>query len=162
MAVQPAQRTNWLFGGVYGALLSSGLLVGGYDPTNPTPIDTALWIAITMLTTVVARGFAQHVSTHTADGPSFWRNLGGKIGAGWPLFAGCLPTVVLLLVIGYTHLAESWYTLLFGMLVNMAQLLVWGMAAARTGGYRWVSSVAIGVGHAALGAVIIIVTAFVK
>jgi hypothetical protein len=156
-----SQRANWLFGGVYGTLLCSGLLATAYDQGSAQPFTDALWITMTMATTMVARAYAQHVSTHTADAGAFWRPFGNKILDGWPLFTACLPSVFVLLVSGITHWGENWYTLA-GMGLNVGLLFVWGMTAARTGGYRWLSTVLVGCGHATLGVVIAVISFLVK
>jgi len=155
------RRVNWLFGGVYGTLLASGLLAGSYNPDYPTPLTDAMWIAITMATTVIGRGYAQHVSMHTAETGMFWGHLGRKVTDGWPLFVACLPTVALALVSGTTHWAEGFYTLI-GLGMNVVLLFGWGIAAARTGGHNWRETLGIGCGNATLGAFIMLISAVIK
>ncbi len=156
-----SKRANWLFGGVYGTLLCSGLLATAYDAGSANPLTDALWITLTIAATTVARAYAQHVSTHTANAGAFWRPFGHKIADGWPLFTSCFPIVFLLLAAWLAHWTDNRYTLA-GMGLDVALLFAWGMTAARTGGYRWLGTIGIGAGHAMLGVVISVISFLVK
>ncbi|WP_329398262.1 hypothetical protein [Streptomyces melanogenes] len=63
-------QQNWLFGGVYGAVLSSALLAALHSEGTPfTPYYNAAWILVTAGTAALAHAYAHHMSSQRRGRP---------------------------------------------------------------------------------------------
>ncbi|GAA1713588.1 hypothetical protein GCM10009765_73360 [Fodinicola feengrottensis] len=156
--------SNALYGGVYGTVVTSALLAAlDHQPGTYSPGYDAEWIFITVVIAAVTRGYAKHISTHQAGGPThqLWRDLLDDVLSGVPIVAACLPTLVVLLVAGLSGWAGEAYTTT-ALALNVVLLIGWGLAAARLGGYRWRGAVLISAAHAVLGLLVIFLNILIK
>ncbi|WP_371652349.1 MULTISPECIES: hypothetical protein [unclassified Streptomyces] len=156
-------QQNWLFGGVYGTVLSSALLAALHSEGTPyTPYYNAAWILVTAGTAALAHAYAHHMSSHRQNGGSQrWRRLAVTLADEWPVIIACMPTVLLLVVSGLAGWAESDVTTA-GLLLNTALLFGWGTFAALREGYRRRSAAFIGGADAAIGLLIAGANAVIK
>ncbi|OAR25500.1 hypothetical protein A8W25_07745 [Streptomyces sp. ERV7] len=156
-------QQNWLFGGVYGTVLSSALLAALHSEGTPyTPFYDAAWILVTAGTAALAHAYAHHMSSHRQNGGARrWRRLGVTLADEWPVIIACMPTVLLLVVSGFAGWAERDVTGA-GLLLNTALLFGWGTFAALREGYRKRSAALIGGADAAIGLIIAGANAVIK
>jgi hypothetical protein len=135
-----------------------------------TPWHEAVWVLIGGILTTVVAAYAAHISSHDEGGVrAYLGGLGRNLLAESPRFFAALPTVILLVFAAMLHWHDDHqnpdgsvsvgYTTILGN-VNVALLFIWGVVAARRGGFspRW--TLLIATMNAALG--LIIVTAEFK
>lgn len=160
--VEPMQK-NWLFGGVYGTVLSSALLAALHSEGTPyTPYYNAAWILVTAGTAALAHAYAHHMSCHRQDsGGHRWRRLAVAVSDEWPVIIACMPTVLLLVASGPLGWRESDVTTA-GLALNAALLFGWGTFAALRVGYRRRAATLIGGADAAIGVLIAGANAVIK
>lgn len=104
---RPAARrgADWMFGGVYGTVLASGLLAaldraGG----EYTPFYDATWVLVTAGAAALAHGYSHHMAGHPAGSAAHrWRALVRALWNEWPMIVATLPTVLLLVFAGLAH-----------------------------------------------------------
>lgn len=61
----PRRGADWMFGGVYGTVLASGLLAAlDQKGGEYTPFYDASWVLVTAATAGLAHGYSHHMSTH--------------------------------------------------------------------------------------------------
>ncbi|MFF1557011.1 hypothetical protein [Streptomyces sp. NPDC058279] len=159
----PGRRDRWMFGGVYGTVLASGLLAALERPGKAyTPFYDAAWVLVTAATAALAHGYAHHMTTHQPGSPGHrWLGLGRTVWHEWPMVAATLPSVVLLLLAGLTGWPEYEVTGV-ALLLNTALLFGWGTFAAVRAGYRLRSALPIGLADSAIGMVVIVANAVIK
>ncbi len=127
-----------------------------------TPYYDAAWVMVTAGTAALAHGYAHHMATHEpGSGSHRWRQLGRTLADEWPLFAACLPTVLLLVAAGVANWPAGDVTTA-GLAANAALLFGWGTFAALRVGYRRRSAVAIGAADAMIGLLIAGANALIK
>ncbi|GAB0104150.1 hypothetical protein JMUB6875_31240 [Nocardia sp. JMUB6875] len=163
-------QANDIYGGVVGTVLASVIVAA--MPLGQSPLHSALWVGVSVAIAAITRSYGQHVSTHSIDSQSgFWLDLGRNLLTGIPLVIACVPTILLLVL---AHLRQwpddivqpdgsvtSGFTT-WTMVLNMILLFVWGVLAARSGGYtRW-RAAAIGVGNTALGLAVFMVNILIR
>ncbi|WP_308379590.1 hypothetical protein [Streptomyces sp. ISL-43] len=159
----PRRGADWMFGGVYGTVLASGLLAAlDQKGGEYTPFYDASWVLVTAATAGLAHGYSHHMSTHH-DGSARhrWRLLARALWNEWPMIAATLPTVLLLLVAGLAHWDSHGVTAI-GLGLNTALLFAWGSFVALRVGYKVRSAVLIGVADATIGLAIIVANALIK
>ncbi|MFJ7207449.1 hypothetical protein ACIQWR_28410 [Streptomyces sp. NPDC098789] len=160
---RPHRGADWMFGGVYGTVLASGLLAAlDQKGGESTPYYDASWVLVTAATAALAHGYSHHMTTHR-DGSAGhrWRLLARAMVNEWPMIAATLPTVVLLLLadaIGW----DSHGVTAVGLGLNTALLFAWGAVVAIRVGYRLSSALLIGAADATIGLVIIVANALIK
>jgi hypothetical protein len=154
---------NLIFGGVYGTVLASALLAALHSEGDVyVPYQNAAWIMMTAVTSALAHGYAHHMTSDQHDADSHrWNRLARTLLGEWPLIAGCLPTVLLLVAAGMSDWPEPTVTAT-GLTLNTALLLVWGVASARRLGYRRRSTLLFGFADATLGVLIAMANAVIK
>ncbi|MCM1969930.1 MULTISPECIES: hypothetical protein [unclassified Streptomyces] len=159
----PRRGADWMFGGVYGTVLASGLLAAlDQKGGEYTPFYDASWVLVTAATAGLAHGYSHHMSTHQAGSAGHrWRILGRALWNEWPMIAATLPTVLLLLVAGLTDWDSHGVTAV-GLGVNTAMLFAWGAFVALRVGYKLGSALLIGVADATIGLAIIAANAVIK
>ncbi|MET9700725.1 hypothetical protein ABZY31_27935 [Streptomyces sp. NPDC006529] len=154
---------DWMFGGVYGTVLASGLLAALDQKGGPyTPYYDAAWVLVTAATAALAHGYSHHMATHP-DGSAGhrWRLLGRAVRNEWPMIAATLPTVLLLVLAGLIGW-DSYGVTAVGLGVNTALLFGWGAVVALRVGYRPAPALLIGAADATIGLVIIVANALIK
>ncbi|WP_415953645.1 hypothetical protein [Streptomyces sp. KLOTTS4A1] len=153
------------FGVVYGLVQASALLAALHSEGQVyTPFDDAAWIAVTAFASVLAHGYAHHMSALRRRGGAVarrWQGLGNAIVGEWPLAAATLPTVLLLVLAGVGHWDEP-LTTAIGLAVNTLLLFCWGAWGAVSAGYARRSALLVGTGDAALGVLIAVANALLK
>ncbi|MER5934665.1 hypothetical protein [Streptomyces sp. NPDC002054] len=159
----PRRGADWMFGGVYGTVLASGLLAAlDQKGGEHTPFHDASWVLVTAVAAGLAHGYAHHMATHREGSAGHrWRALGQALWHEWPMVAATLPTVLLLVIAGVTGWDEP-ATTAVGLGVNTALLFGWGTFTALRVGYRVRTSLAIGALDATLGLLIIVANAVIK
>ncbi|MFD6890182.1 hypothetical protein [Streptomyces sp. NPDC059957] len=159
----PRRGADWMFGGVYGTVLASGLLAAlDQKGGEYTPFYDASWVLVTAATAGLAHGYSHHMSTHQAGSAGHrWRILRRALWNEWPMIAATLPTVLLLLVAGLTDWDSHGVTAV-GLGVNTAMLFAWGAFVALRVGYKLASALLIGVADATIGLAIIAANAVIK
>lgn len=159
----PRRGADWMFGGVYGTVLASGLLAAlDQKGGEYTPFYDASWVLVTAATAGLAHGYAHHMSTHQPGSAGHrWRILGRALWNEWPMIAATLPTVLLLLVAGLADWDSHGVTAI-GLGVNTALLFAWGAFVALRVGYKLGSALLIGVADATIGLAIIVANAVIK
>ncbi|MFI5665559.1 hypothetical protein [Streptomyces sp. NPDC051704] len=159
----PRRGADWMFGGVYGTVLASGLLAaldqaGGEN----TPFYDASWVLVTACAAALAHGYSHHMSSHQAGSAALrWRVLSRALWNEWPMIVATLPTVVLLLIAGLTHW-DSHAVTAVGLGLNTALLFAWGSFVALRVGYRLGQALLIGLADATIGLAIIVANAVIK
>ncbi|MER6198680.1 hypothetical protein ABT234_15105 [Streptomyces sp. NPDC001586] len=162
--VPPARRgADWMFGGVYGTVLASGLLAAlDQKGGDFTPYYDASWVLVTAATAALAHGYAHHMASHRKDSASHrWRLLVLALWHEWPMIAATLPTVLLLVVSGLVDW-DSYGVTAVGLGLNTALLFAWGSVVALRVGYRMTSALLIGLADATIGLAIIVANAVIK
>lgn len=159
---QPRRGADWMFGGVYGTVLASGLLAAlDQKGGDYTPFYDASWVLVTAATAGLAHGYSHHMATHQPGSVGHrWRLLLLALWHEWPMIAATLPTVLLLFVAGLTDW-ESGVTAL-GLGLNTALLFAWGAFVAIRVGYRLGSALLMGLADATIGLAIIVANALIK
>ncbi|MFJ5550227.1 hypothetical protein [Streptomyces sp. NPDC093225] len=175
-ALDPVLRTRtaaarggaeWIFGGVYGTILSSALLAALQNEGTPyTPFYDAAWVLVTVGAAALVHGYAHHMSSHGAASPEHrgahrWKQLGRELRDEWPMVAASLPTVLLLCLAGFAGWGEP-ATTAVGLGLNTALLFAWGVFAALRTGYRLAPALLIGLADAAIGLAIVVANALIK
>ncbi|MFF4428899.1 hypothetical protein ACFYZ4_06975 [Streptomyces sp. NPDC001513] len=163
-SVPPARRgADWMFGGVYGTVLASGLLAAlDQKGGDFTPYYDASWVLVTAATAALAHGYAHHMASHRKDSASHrWRLLVLALWHEWPMIAATLPTVLLLVVSGLVDW-DSYGVTAVGLGLNTALLFAWGSVVALRVGYRMTSALLIGLADATIGLAIIVANAVIK
>ncbi|MEV0990582.1 hypothetical protein [Streptomyces sp. NPDC049949] len=161
----PPQRrgADWMFGGVYGTVLASGLLAA-LDQAGEeyTPFYDASWVLVTACAAALAHGYSHHMSSHQAGSAALrWRVLSRALWNEWPMIVATLPTVVLLLIAGLTHL-DSHAVTAVGLGLNTALLFAWGSFVALRVGHRLGQALLTGMADATIGLAIIVANAVIK
>jgi hypothetical protein len=159
----PRRGADWMFGGVYGTVLASGLLAAldGKSGTY-TPFYDASWVLVTAATAGLAHGYSHHMTTHQAGSAAYrWRLLVRALWNEWPMLAATLPTVLLLVIAGLARW-ESYGVTAVGLGLNTALLFAWGSVVAVRVGYRMGSALLIGLADATIGLAIIVANALIK
>ncbi|WP_234327742.1 hypothetical protein [Streptomyces sp. NRRL F-2664] len=160
----PSRRgVDWMFGGVYGTVLASGLLAALHQKGgNFTPYYDASWVLVTAATAGLAHGYAHHMASHE-QGPAGhrWRLLAAALWNEWPLIVAALPTVLLLVASGVFGW-DPYAVTAVGLGLNTALLFAWGSVVALRVGHRPGSALLIGVADAAIGLAIIVANALIK
>ncbi|MFJ7263022.1 hypothetical protein ACIQV2_23000 [Streptomyces globosus] len=154
---------DWMFCGVYGTVLASGLLAALDEKGGTyTPFSDATWVLVTAITAALAHGYAHHMSGHRQD-PSRrrWRLLAVELWHEWPMVAAALPTVLLLVLAG-TFGWDAPGTTAVGLGLNTALLFGWGSVLSLRGGSRLLPALAVGAADAAIGFAIIVANALIK
>uniref|UniRef100_A0AAU2JL97 Uncharacterized protein n=1 Tax=Streptomyces sp. NBC_00049 TaxID=2903617 RepID=A0AAU2JL97_9ACTN len=159
----PRQRADWMFGGVYGTVLASGLLAAlDQKGEEYTPVYDASWVLVTAAAAGLAHGYSHHMATHQEGFVTHrWRLLVRALWNEWPMIAATLPTVLLLVLAGFTGWHRPGVTAV-GLGLNTALLFAWGTAVAIRVGYRLRSAVLIGLADATIGLAIIVANAVIK
>ncbi|GAA0276185.1 hypothetical protein GCM10010302_12260 [Streptomyces polychromogenes] len=159
----PRRGADWMFGGVYGTVLASGLLAAlDQKGGEYTPFYDASWVLVTAATAGLAHGYSHHMTTHQAGSAAHrWRLLVRALWHEWPMIAATLPTVLLLVVAGIAHW-ESYGVTAVGLGLNTALLFAWGAFVAIRVGYRLGSALLIGLADATIGLAIIVANALIK
>ncbi|MCY0926592.1 hypothetical protein OTB20_10310 [Streptomyces sp. H27-H1] len=159
----PRRGADWMFGGVYGTVLASGLLAAlDQKGGEYTPFYDASWVLVTAATAGLAHGYSHHMSTHQPGSAGHrWRILGRALWNEWPMIAATLPTVLLLLTAGLADWDSHGVTAI-GLGVNTAMLFAWGAFVALRVGYKLASALLIGVADATIGLAVIVANALIK
>ncbi|MCX5378703.1 hypothetical protein [Streptomyces sp. NBC_00091] len=159
----PRRGADWMFGGVYGTVLASGLLAAlDQKGGEYTPFYDASWVLVTAATAALAHGYAHHMAGHQAGSVTHrWRLLARALWNEWPMIAATLPTVLLLLLAGIADWDPYGVTAV-GLGLNTALLFAWGAFVAIRVGYRIPSALLIGLADAAIGLAIIVANALIK
>ncbi|MGW7451351.1 hypothetical protein [Streptomyces sp. NPDC054787] len=159
----PRRGADWMFGGVYGTVLASGLLAAlEREGGDYTPYYDASWVLVTAATAALAHGYSHHMSTHQRSSVKHrWRLLAGALWNEWPIIAAALPTVLLLIVAGLAGW-DSHRVTAVGLGLNTALLFAWGSLVAIRVGYRLRSALLIGLADATVGLAIIVADALIK
>lgn len=159
----PRRGADWMFGGVYGTVLASGLLAAlDQKGGEYTPFYDASWVLVTAATAALAHGYSHHMTTHHAGSAAHrWRALSRALWHEWPMIVATLPTVLLLLIAGLAHW-ESYGVTAVGLGLNTALLFAWGAFVAIRVGYRLGSALLIGLADATIGLAIIVANALIK
>ncbi|MFJ8211598.1 hypothetical protein [Streptomyces sp. NPDC096033] len=159
----PRRGADWMFGGVYGTVLASGLLAAlDQKGGEYTPFYDASWVLVTAATAGLAHGYSHHMTTHRAGSAAHrWRLLVRALWNEWPMIAATLPTVLLLVAAGIAHW-ESYGVTAVGLGLNTALLFAWGSFVAIRVGYRLGSALLIGLADATIGLAIIVANALIK
>ncbi|MGP3685558.1 hypothetical protein ACTVZO_12725 [Streptomyces sp. IBSNAI002] len=159
----PRRGADWMFGGVYGTVLASGLLAA-LDQTGGdyTPFYDASWVVVTAATAGLAHGYSHHMTTHQQGSVGHrWRLLVTALWHEWPMIVATLPTVLLLVLAGLTGW-DSYGVTAVGLGLNTALLFAWGSCVAIRVGYRLRSALLIGLADATIGLAIIVANALIK
>ncbi|MFD9357509.1 hypothetical protein [Streptomyces sp. NPDC060031] len=157
----PRRGADWMFGGVYGTVLASGLLAA-LDQKPYTPFYDASWVAVTAAAAAAAHGYSHHMASHRDGSVGHrWRILARALWNEWPMIAATLPTVLLLVLAGLIGW-ESYGVTAVGLGLNTALLFAWGSFVAIRVGYRLRSAVLIGLADATIGLAIIVANAVIK
>ncbi|MEU7606617.1 hypothetical protein AB0B78_24445 [Streptomyces sp. NPDC040724] len=162
--VAPRRRgADWMFGGVYGTVLASGLLAAlDQKGGDFTPYYDASWVLVTAATAALAHGYAHHMASHQQDSASHrWRLLVLALWHEWPMIAATLPTVLLLVASGIADW-DSYGVTAVGLGLNTALLFAWGSVVALRVGYGMTSALLIGLADATIGLAIIVANAVIK
>ncbi|MFE9630519.1 hypothetical protein [Streptomyces sp. NPDC006463] len=159
----PRRGADWMFGGVYGTVLASGLLAAlDQKGGDFTPYYDASWVLVTAATAGLAHGYSHHMSTHQQGSVGHrWRVLARALWHEWPIVAATLPTVLLLVLAGLTKWNSYGMTAL-GLGLNTALLFGWGVFVASRVGYRLTSALLIGLADATIGLAVIVANAVIK
>lgn len=159
----PRRGADWMFGGVYGTVLASGLLAAlDQKGGDYTPFYDASWVLVTAATAGLAHGYSHHMATHQPGSAGHrWRLLARALWNEWPMIAATLPTVLLLLVAGLAGWDSHGVTAV-GLGVNTAMLFAWGAFVAIRVGYKLASALLIGMADATIGLAIIVANALIK
>ncbi|MFD3804718.1 hypothetical protein ACFWSF_16810 [Streptomyces sp. NPDC058611] len=159
----PRRGADWMFGGVYGTVLASGLLAAlDQKGGEYTPFYDASWVLVTAVTAGAAHGYAHHMATHRDGGPGHrWRLLALALWNEWPMVVATLPTVLLLVCAGLAGW-ESYGVTAVGLGLNTALLFGWGAFVAIRVGYRLRSALLIGLADATIGLAVIVANALIK
>lgn len=159
----PRRGTDWMFGGVYGTVLASGLLAAlDQEGGDYTPFYDASWVIVTAVTAALAHGYSHHMTTHQQGSAGRrWRQMARALWHEWPMIAATLPTVLLLVLAGLTGWASYGVTAV-GLGLNTALLFAWGACVAIRVGYRLRSALLIGLADATIGLAIIVANALIK
>ncbi|MFF3651371.1 hypothetical protein ACFYXV_22390 [Streptomyces sp. NPDC002181] len=159
----PHRGADWMFGGVYGTVLASGLLAaldqaGG----ESTPFYDASWVLVTAGAAALAHGYSHHMAGHQPGSAAHrWRVLSRALWNEWPMIVATLPTVLLLLASGLAHWDSQAVTAV-GLGLNTALLFAWGSFVALRVGYRIGSALLMGLADATIGLAIIVANAVIK
>ncbi|WP_245236400.1 hypothetical protein [Streptomyces roseus] len=159
----PRRGADWMFGGVYGTVLASGLLAaldqaGG----KSTPFYDASWVLVTAGAAALAHGYSHHMTSHQSGSAAHrWRVLSRALWNEWPMLVATLPTVLLLLASGLAHW-DSHAVTAVGLGLNTALLFAWGSFVALRVGYRLGSALLTGLADAPIGLAIIVANAVIK
>ncbi|MGW0394976.1 hypothetical protein ACWDYJ_29700 [Streptomyces sp. NPDC003042] len=160
----PLRRgADWMFGGVYGTVLASGLLAAlDQEGGDYTPFYDASWVLVTAATAALAHGYSHHMTSHRAGSAGHrWRVLCRALWNEWPMIAATLPTVILLLIAGLADW-DSYGVTAVGLGLNTALLFAWGSFVAIRVGYRLGSALVIGLADATIGLAVIVANALIK
>ncbi|MFJ4779157.1 hypothetical protein [Streptomyces sp. NPDC088762] len=160
----PRRRgTDWMFGGVYGTVLASGLLAALHrEGGDYTPFYDASWVLVTATTAGLAHGYSHHMSAHQRGSALHrWQPFARALWNEWPMIVAALPTVLLLVLAGLAGWDEYGVTSV-GLALNTALLFAWGSFVALRVGYRLHSALLIGLADAAIGLAIIVANALIK
>ncbi|MET9468851.1 hypothetical protein ABZY44_29475 [Streptomyces sp. NPDC006544] len=159
----PRRGADWMFGGVYGTVLASGLLAAlDQKGGDYTPVYDASWVLVTAATAGLAHGYAHHMATHQPDSVGHrWPLLMRALWNEWPMIAATLPTILLLLIAGLAGWDSHGVTAV-GLGLNTAMLFAWGAFVAMRVGYKLGSALAIGMADATIGLAIIVANALIK
>ncbi|MFF8269302.1 hypothetical protein ACF059_18195 [Streptomyces sp. NPDC016562] len=159
----PRQGADWMFAGVYGTVLASGLLAA-LDQAGEeyTPFYDASWVLVTAATAGLAHGYAHHMASHQRGSVGHrWRLLARALWVEWPMIAAALPTVLLLVIAGLAGWGSDAVTAV-GLGLNTALLFAWGSFVAVRVGHRLRSALLIGLADATIGLAIIVANALIK
>ncbi|MEV7520765.1 hypothetical protein [Streptomyces sp. NPDC091371] len=158
----PRRGADWMFGGVYGTVLASGLLAAlDQKGGDYTPFYDASWVLVTAAAAGLAHGYSHHMTTHQRGSAAHrWHLLVRALWNEWPMIAATLPTVLLLVVSGLAGW-DSGVTAV-GLGLNTALLFAWGSFVALRVGYRIGSALLIGLADATIGLAIIVANALIK
>ncbi|MFD9410985.1 hypothetical protein ACFWBN_28725 [Streptomyces sp. NPDC059989] len=159
----PRRGADWMFGGVYGTVLASGLLAAlDQKGGDYTPFYDASWVLVTAATAGLAHGYSHHMTTHQRGSVRHrWQVLTRALWNEWPMIAATLPTVLLLVIAGLAEW-DSYGVTAVGLGLNTALLFAWGSFVAIRVGYRLRSALLIGLADAAIGLAIIVANAVIK
>ncbi|MCX5608301.1 MULTISPECIES: hypothetical protein [unclassified Streptomyces] len=159
----PRRAADWMFGGVYGTVLASGLLAAlDQKGGDYTPFYDASWVIVTAAAAGLAHGYSHHMTTHHQGSAGHrWRLLVRALWHEWPMVAATLPTVLLLVLAGLTGW-DSYGVTAVGLGLNTALLFAWGSCVAVRVGYRLSSALLIGLADATIGLAIIVANALIK
>ncbi|MEU8776161.1 hypothetical protein [Streptomyces sp. NPDC048606] len=159
----PHRGADWMFGGVYGTVLASGLLAA-LDQAGEeyTPFYDASWVLVTAATAALAHGYSHHMAGHQGGSAGHrWRVLLRALWNEWPMIVATLPTVLLLVLAGVAEW-DSYGVTAVGLGLNTALLFAWGSFVAVRVGYRLASALLIGLADATIGLAIIVANAVIK
>ncbi|MBB2910450.1 hypothetical protein FHS43_001713 [Streptosporangium becharense] len=150
-----------LSGGVYGAVLASGLAAAlDQADTPPDPGHDALWVLISAVAAAVAHGYAHAVAHHAATEETTTQTLRSVLGE-WPLVAATLPTMGALL-----GAFAGWWNAYTGvnvvLVVNAVVLFCLGAWASRVSGGTWGVACRVGGVYMLLGLMIIVANTFIE
>ncbi|MFF4579291.1 hypothetical protein ACFY15_12925 [Streptomyces sp. NPDC001373] len=159
----PRRGADWMFGGVYGTVLASGLLAAlDQQGEEYTPLYDASWVLVTAAAAGLAHGYSHHMASHR-DGSAAhrWRLLVRALWNEWPMIAATLPTVLLLVLAGVAHW-EPYGVTAVGLGLNTALLFAWGSLVAVRVGYRLTTALLTGLADGTIGLAIIVANALIK
>ncbi|WP_308369345.1 MULTISPECIES: hypothetical protein [unclassified Streptomyces] len=162
--LRPRRRgADWMFGGVYGTVLASGLLAAlDQKGGDYTPFYDASWVLVTAVASALAHGYSHHMTSHQAGSAAHrWQVLVRALWNEWPMITATLPTVLLLTIAGIADW-DSYGVTAVGLGLNTALLFGWGSFVAVRVGYRIGSALLIGLADATIGLVIIVANALIK
>ncbi|MFE2927751.1 hypothetical protein [Streptomyces goshikiensis] len=159
----PRRGPDWMFGGVYGTVLASGLLAAlDQKGGEYTPFYDASWVLVTAAAAALAHGYSHHMTSHQPGSAAYrWHVLARALWNEWPVIAATLPTVLLLVAAGIAGW-DSYGVTAIGLGLNTALLFAWGSFVALRVGYRLGSSLLIGLADATIGLAIIVANAVLK
>ncbi|OIJ67765.1 hypothetical protein [Streptomyces mangrovisoli] len=154
-------REAVLFGGVYGSVLASSMVAAlthyGHTTQSSRRYDAA-WLLVTAFASALAHGYAHYIAERTPH--RRWDVL-RILGEEWPLVVAVLPTVLVLVGagLGWWPAKDVEYP---AFALNIVILFLLGLVTARSGARKWPAAVAIGVGDALLGVVVVVANALIK
>ncbi|MFJ3200629.1 hypothetical protein [Streptomyces sp. NPDC086989] len=159
----PRRGADWMFGGVYGTVLASGLMAAlNQEGEAFTPFHDASWVLVTACAAALAHGYSHHMTTHqTRSAAHRLQVLSRVLWNEWPMVVATLPTVLLLVAAGFTGW-DAYGVTSVGLGLNTALLFAWGSFVALRVGYRIGSALLRGVADATLGLAIIVANAVIK
>jgi hypothetical protein len=167
MTLDDGARTKFLNDTTVKALIKGTivalLLLGAQE--GETPLHEAAWVLIGGILTTVVAAYAAHISRHEETGVrTYIAGLVRSVVQESPRFFVALPTVMLLVLAAIFHWRDDHqnpdgnviigYTTILGNL-NVVLLFIFGIVAARRGGFSLPWTLVIAVVNAALGLLIV-------
>ncbi|MFJ3304992.1 hypothetical protein ACIPSA_18065 [Streptomyces sp. NPDC086549] len=153
-------REAVLFGGVYGAVLSSSMVAALTQYGHSSQADRrydALWLLVTALASALAHGYAHYIAER---GPHRGWDVLRTLVDEWPLVAAVIPTIFILAGAGW-----GWWPAngveYPAFVLNILILFVLGLVTARWSARTWPVAVLTGAVDALLGVVVVVANALI-